>query len=48
MQYIVYRIHRYKQNRRIVVCNDKGHAKHTINQLKKAEPTAVFEIRLSQ
>ena len=48
MQYYIYRIHRYKRPERICWTYYKGDAKRQINKLKKCEPKAVYEIRLSQ
>ena len=48
MQYYIYRVHRYKQDQRLSWTFSKGHAKHEINRLKKDNPKAVYEIRLSQ
>ena len=48
MQYYIYRIHRYKTSERICWTFTKGDAKHEVNRLRKENPKAVFEIRLSQ
>jgi len=48
MQYYIYRIHRYKAPQRVCWSYTKGDAKHQVNKLKKDEPKAVYEIRLSQ
>ena len=48
MQYYIYRIHRYKRDERICWTYTKGDAKHEVNKLKKCEPNARYEIRLSQ
>ena len=48
MQYYIYRIHRYKAAERVLWTFSKGDAKHEINRLKRDNPRAKFEIRLSQ
>ena len=48
MQYYIYRIHRHTQPQRVCWTFTKGHAKHEVNKLKKSNPEAVYEIRLSQ
>ena len=48
MQYYIYRIHRYKADRRVTWTYSKGDAKHEINRLKRENPRAKYEIRLSQ
>ena len=48
MQYYIYRIHRYKTAERICWTFTKGDAKHEVNRLRKSNPKAVYEIRLSQ
>ena len=48
MQYYIYRIHRYKSDERICWTYTRGDAKHQLNKLKKDEPKAQYEIRLSQ
>jgi hypothetical protein len=48
MQYYIYRIHRYKAAERICWTYTKDDANKKINSLKKHEPKAVYEIRLSQ
>jgi len=48
MQYYIYRVHRYKAAERVCWTYTKGDAKYRINKLKKDEPKAQYEIRLSQ
>ncbi len=48
MQYYIYRIHRYKADERICWRFTKGDAKYEVNRLRKGNPKAVYEIRLSQ
>ena len=48
MQYYIYRIHRYKTPQRVCWTFNKGDAKREVNRLRRDNPRAVYEIRLSQ